>query len=157
MQNERVKKYKSKKIIPILICIIVLGLFSLGYAMTSSLWNDDGDVVPRLTDLQESDIIADVEDNIIIEPKKGKGKANPSDIKESEGSTIIIGDVNAEHKDDPDYITCQINIKSATYMVEEDGELIEKEFQNIIGGFISIPKEQSNKSENVQANKGIKE
>ena len=146
MQNKRNKKYKSEKIITILTCIIVLGLFSLGYAMRPSS-NDDSDVITRITDFQKADIITDAENDIIIEPKEGRGKAPPSDIKEAEVPTITIGDINPEHKNDPDYITYEINIIDAKYTVEEDGKLVEKEIPNIINGSISIKRDQTQSGE----------
>ncbi len=57
--------------------------------------------------------------------------------------TIMIESINEQYKDDPAYNTYEITLKNPTYTVIENGVRVQKKFEKIINGSISIKKGQS--------------
>lgn len=143
------KNSKRKGVIFIIVFLILIGLFTVVYSKSfyeyiighsfigkyQSSKENSGDEVDENTihdDLNEKDIVFD------------GNEASPEHLEtektEDSTPTIQIKSVNAEHKDDPNYITYEINITDAYYTQEADGEIIKKEIPNMISGTISLPR-----------------
>lgn len=148
-----------------LICVIMVCFFTAGYAMTlydsvimpfisdSLTTYTNTDKIDKITSIDSIEVkdltFIDMENPETMLTEKGRKETESA---EEDAPSISIGSINAEHKDDPDYVTYDINITSATYTVEEDGELVKKEFPNVTGGTISIKKfstiEENSNNEN---------
>jgi hypothetical protein len=67
-------------------------------------------------------------------------KSVNADEAEAEEPSINIGSINAEHRNDPNYVTYNINFTYAYYTDIVDGKEVKKPIPNMTGGTISIPK-----------------
>jgi len=79
---------------------------------------------------------------LIIDEIGGISK-RPLPVTDANAPTIKIESINAEYRNDPDYVTYEITLVNPTYTVIENGVRVEKRFANIINGTISIKKGQS--------------
>lgn len=157
MQNNkktRSPKIKLEKIITVFTGTMVAVLLSAGYALSFF----DYVITPAIKNeinIDEDKIGAD-----IFSDDRNKEEAPIHNIDESpitskrntvnkeEIPSISIVSVNVEHKDDPDYVTYNINLKDAYYIKVIDGKEVEIPFTDISGGTISIPKVKNNEAIN---------
>ena len=154
MKNKnKIKNMKSKfeKIMVIFISTIVIGLFSIGYAMefydsviapvfvSDSNTVNDADQIEKNISLDSNN----EEETPSINNEKSTIKTKQPKIEEAEADapSISIGSINAEHKNDPDYVTYDINLTDVYYTQEVDGKIIKKKISNITGGTISVKKD----------------
>ncbi|NLB81913.1 MAG: hypothetical protein GX800_09985 [Clostridiaceae bacterium] len=149
--KKKIRNPKSKfdKIIAILIGVILIVLFTAGYAMSFF----DSVIAPVIK--YDTNIISDrINKNIsfdsnfeeevpIIDIEKALINNKQSNTEETGLPTINIESINAEYKDHPDYDTYEINISEAYYIEEVDGEKIKKAFPIKTGGTISIKREKN--------------
>ncbi len=125
-----------KKFTSVLIMILLFGTLIVG----------DAKVIKIIDVNEDSELIFDDEIEVDVIRPDNKRRENEfdddkGDVRKKE-PTITIGSINAEHRDDPDYITYEIKVESAYYFQEVDGVKVKKPIPNIVNGTISVPREK---------------
>lgn len=165
MSKKKNKKSIFNKFMAVIIGAIVISCLTAGYIKTLydyvivTIFADNSNIVTDTEEKRMKISPADISEAKTSALAPGEAKIKPSQANpegaETKVPTIEIGDINTKHRGDSDYIPCNITVKSATYTVEEDGKLVEKEFPAKTGGTIYI-KKNGNGNENSGEKKDTK-
>jgi len=154
MKIKKDKKSRLERFLTIFIGVLVFCVFSAGYALSFF----DYVITPAIKNeinIDEDKIGADIfsddrnkEETPIHNIDESPITSKRNTVNKEEIPSISIVSVNVEHKDDPDYVTYNINLKDAYYIKVIDGKEVEIPFTDISGGTISIPKVKNNEAIN---------